>query len=537
MLVPPADPEPWPTLGPQVCDLIEARCVFGPGSLKGQPAVLADEVRALIYRAYELHPRSSPRAGRRRFSRFGYSARKGSAKTEVLAWLAFAELHAEGPVRFAGWDAAGQPVGRPVTDPYIPLLAYAREQVEELAFGALFLMVTEGPDADLFDAGLERIQRLDARGRADGKAVPLSGSPNARDGARTTFQGFDEPHRLTLPSHRDAHETMLANIPKRPLEQPWSAYVTTAGQPGQHSIAEDLHGEAQAIAGGDVARPRLFYFHREAGLDNDLSTHEGRVAAVAEASAPHVAAFSDLDEIAEQWERPGADLQYLERVWLNRWTQAAAQAFSPGRFADLIRPGYRIPPGSLVTAGFDGARFRDAAGLVLTEVSTGHQQLWWRAEERGQLEGYEVDPGEATEALAAAMERFTVWRLYGDPPHFVETMGEWAGRWPDQVEEWWTNRRRPMAEAVRAYREAIEAAQLSHDGDADFARHVGNAGKRLTNLRDEDTGEWLWILGKLHPDRKFDFAMAAVLSWRARLDALRQGATVPDETFVPVRIR
>lgn len=537
LVVPPFDEQPWPTLGPGVCDLIEDRAVFGPGSLKGLPAIIDAETRALIYRSYEVYPREHPRAGRRRFSRVGWSMRKGSSKTERLAWIAYAELHPEAPVRFDGWDARGNPVGRPVAGPYIPLLAYSREQVEELAYGALYVMCTEGPDAHLFDCGLDRILRLGPLGRADGEAKPLAGSPNARDGARTTFQGFDEPHRLTLPTHIAAHETMLANMPKRPLEQPWSMYVGTAGMPGQHSVAEQLHREAEASARGELERPRLFYFHREAGAGHNLRTFAGRVAAVTEASAPHVLTYTDVEDIAEQWDRPAADPTYLERVWLNRWTRASAQAFDVQRFDALAEPG-EIPRGAFVTVGFDGARFRDAAGLVVTDIETGRQELrgrWERPEDAG--DDWEVDPRDVTEVLAEIFDRSVVWKVYGDPPHFVETMGDWAARWPDQVQEWWTNRRRPMAEAVRAYREAIDGAQTSHDGDADFVRHVGNAAKRETNLRDEDTGEPLVILAKLHPLAKFDYAMAAVLSWRARLDAIKSGAEPPEETFVPVRIR
>jgi hypothetical protein len=137
--------EPWPTLGPQVCDLIEERMVFGPGSLQGEPAVLDDDKRAAIYSFYEVYPQGHEFAGRRRFKRCGYCVRKGLAKTELMAWVAEAELHPEGPVRCDGFDANGEPVGRPVKAPYIPLLAVTVEQVEELAYGALFYMVTEGP--------------------------------------------------------------------------------------------------------------------------------------------------------------------------------------------------------------------------------------------------------------------------------------------------------------------------------------------------------------------------------------------------------
>lgn len=192
LVIPGQDDKPWPTLGPQVCDLLEERSVYGPGDLRSKPYVVNGEFRAVIYKAYEVFPKGHRRAGRRRFKRVGISLRKGTAKTELLAQIAFVELHPEGPVRCDGFDASGQPVGRPVNDPYIPLLAHTEEQSEELAFGALYVIVSLSEDADLFDIGLERIMRGDGAG----VAKALAGAPDTRDGARTTFQGFDEPLAL-----------------------------------------------------------------------------------------------------------------------------------------------------------------------------------------------------------------------------------------------------------------------------------------------------------------------------------------------------
>ena len=202
LVVPEVDETPWPTLGQQVCDFLADRAVHGPGDLRGRRYTLDEDKQAFLYRAYEVYPRGHPRAGKRRFKRFGLSLRKGTAKTELAAAIAFAELHPEGPVRCGGWRRQGRswvPVGRPAVDPYIPMVAYAEGQAEDLAYATLYVMCSEGWDADLFDIGLERIIRLDDRGRADGKAVALASSPDARDGARTTFQHFDETHRFTLP--------------------------------------------------------------------------------------------------------------------------------------------------------------------------------------------------------------------------------------------------------------------------------------------------------------------------------------------------
>lgn len=553
-MVPPLDEEPWPTLGGLVCDFIEERAIFGPGDLAGEPARISPEKRAIIHRAYQVYPPGHQYAGRRRFKRVGWSVRKGMAKTELLGWICYAELHPEGPVRCDGFDAHGQPVGRPVNSPYIPMLAYNKDQVEELAYGVLSAICTEGPDADLFDVSLERTIRLSSNGRDGGKAVPLAQSPNARDGARTTFQAFDEPHRMYMPRILEAHETMANNLPKRPAADAWSFYVGTAGELGQGSIAEDLYREAESIARGEVAEPRFFFFHRDAGKvhrgekdgrGHDLTTEEGRLAAISEATGPEgewgPGQFAD---IAELYTRPNTDRSYWERVQLNLWIQGDRQAFDPDRVTQLVSEGETIQPGSLVVAGFDGARFKDATAIVLTDVVSGMQQLWSLWERPVDAEDWEVDPLEVGESVDQLMHQFQVWRFNGDPPHWLESMATWAGKYPC-VEEWFTHRKTQMAYAVRDYKDSLSSGEVRFADDqrplpnpviedetylAALARHIGNAGRVNTTLVD-DEGKPLWILNKLHEDRKFDACMAAILSWQARIAALQSiDFTTPSST-------
>lgn len=526
-IVPPFDEEPWPSLGGPICDLIEDRAVFGPGSLKGEPAVLDDEKRAAIWKAYEVYPRGHELEGRRRFRRVRFSWRKGTAKTEFGAWITFAELHPDAPVRFDGWDASGNPVGRPVRDPYIPMLAYTQEQVHELAYGALMVVCQEGEDADLFDVTLDRIIRLGPRGRADGKAVPLAGSPNARDGARTTFQYYDETHRLDLPASRQAYSTMEANLPKRPLDDPWSLGTTTAGVPGGGSVAELDKDEAEAIDRGEVEEPELFYFHREAGPEHELVTLKGRIEAVREASGPAVAQWSDLRGIARQWDRHGADHRYLERTWLNRWTQAEAQAFDSKRWREeLARPDAKIPRRSLIALGFDGSRWKDTTALVATCLKTGLQQvlgLWVPTEDRP------VDPGEVVATWDEAFKHYQVARFYGDPAQgWDEPLALAQGKYGHKtVLFFYTDSRnlRRTAEMCRTYDSAQRGGEVTHDGHEEFARHIGAAQRREIKMVD-DEGKPLWVMEKERHDspNKIDLAMAGGLSWQARLDAIASGA-------------
>lgn len=520
VLMVPKDMTDYPSLGGQVCAWIEENLVHGPGDLRGQPVVLDPEKRALIYRMYEVFPQKHPQAGRRRFTRAALSLRKGSAKTELAALIAAVELHPYGPVRCDGFDANGQPVGVGVTDPYIPLVAYTEEQSDELAYGALRIILMYSQVAEDFDIGVERIMRIGG----DGKAVSLASSPDARDGARTTFQVCDETHRWNTPRLKQAHRTMLANIPKRYLSNAWSLEVTTAPSPGEGSVAEDTFDYARQVAQGAISDSRLFFFHRQASDGHDLTTPEGVRAAVIEASGP-VAAWSDVDGICEQWRDPTSDKTYLERVWLNRMVRASERAFDTEQWKSLILPDFEPPKGETITLGFDGARWRDSTALVATHLRTGFQWLVGLWEKPVDIEEWEVPDGEVDATVEEAFRRWNVWRMYCDPPYWETQVATWAGKYGDKrVIAWWTNRMKAMAFAIKSFSNAIQAREVCHDGGANYTRHIGNAVRKNLNIVDDDGGR-LWVIYKERPDspHKIDAAMAGILSWQARCDALTAG--------------
>jgi hypothetical protein len=577
LTVPAYDGE-WPTLGFHVVDWMREMLVHGPGDIKGEPLRLSDEKVGEILRMYEIYPPGHELAGRRRFSRCGISVRKGLAKTELGALIAAAELHPEGPVRCAGFTAAGNPVPRSVNDPFIPMVAYTEEQSDELAYGALRVILLNSRVAADFDIGHERILR---KPDGDGKAVSLASSPGARDGARTTFQLFDETHRFITPELRRAHQTMLANIPKRGiLSEPWSLEITTAPDPSENSVALKTYELARAVSEGRATGTRFFYFHRQAPDDSDLSTREGRRAAVLEATGPHEAAWSDIEAIVSQFDDPTADHAYLRRVWLNQLVRTADRAFDPKAWASRAKPGYVVPPRALITLGFDGALSDDAVALIGTEVTTGHQfkvGIWERPFGKAG-EKYRAPERLINEAVLAAFEYYDVHRFYADPQYWETWVALWARKFgkdeegKDRVVRWYTNQWRKMAYAIRAYHGAIESDQdgqrgdapspagdakaeelhadpeevdpgdpessdsepdeevpiltdLSHDGDSHFARHIANAHKMVLNSRDGE-GERLWVIQKDQPNspHKMDAAVAGALSWQARLDAIAAGA-------------
>lgn len=527
LVVPPLDREPWPTLGPQVCDWIEAHAVYGPGDLEGQPYRITDEFRAQLYRAYEVHPAGSRLAGRRRFKTVALEERKGTAKTERAMVVAFCELHPDGPVRCDGFDASGEPVGRGVVRPYVPLVSYTEEQTDDLAYAVLRYIIGASDLADDFDVGLERIIVLGAGGREAGKAVALAGSPNARDGALTTFQHFDEPHRMTSRRLKQAYSTMVENTFKRVGADAWTLCTSTAGEPGAGSVQEDLHQTADAIARGEVDNPSLFFFARSAPDDAPLDTPAEVRAALLEASGPAAKWSGDIDGLVTRFFEPRTDREYYRRVWLNQWVSGGSRAFDAARWGELADPGRVVADGALVTLGFDGARKHDATGLVLTEVESGHQielGVWERPLHAD--DGWEVPAVEVDAVVAAAFDRWDVWRMYADPPYWDDWISTWAGRYGEKrVVAWWTNRNVPMGHALRRYRQAIDDGLLSHDGSSAMARHVANAYRKLLPQRSEDD-EPLFVIRKARADSpdKIDLAMAGALSWEARADAITAGA-------------
>lgn len=531
-MAPSDDGSEFPTLGPQIVDWMHANLVFGPGDLLGRPLVLDAEQQWFIWRFYEMYPKGHQQEGRRRFQRCALSLAKGLRKTELAACICAAELAPDAPVRFGGWkgrtDEPGD--GQGITDPFVAMVAYTEEQSNELAYAALMEILRHGPLADDFDIGLERIERLKG-GR--GRAVSIAGSPSATDGARTTFQLFDETHHMKLPRQLAAQQTMLANMPKRPAADPWTLETTTAPAPGEGSIAENTMDYAKHVIGGKVADSSLFFFHRQASDDHDLTTKEGRRAAVIEASG-EAAQWRDIDRIVARWDDPTSDKQFLERVWTNRLVQQSSQAFDVEQWLSLKRKDWPVKDGDLITIGFDGSQFHDSTGVVATHVLSGFQ---WKAglwERPFGVEQWHVPSDQVDDCIRGLFKRFSVWRMYADPPKWETNVAAWTGEFgKERVMEWYTNRRRQMSYALRGFVTALTEGSLSHDGDKDLRRHLGNSRKVDIPEMDEQ-GQRLWMITKERHDspHKIDLAMAAVLSWEARTDAVSAGMLKPAATVL-----
>lgn len=550
-----------PSLGPQLASWMETFLVHGPGDVRGKPYRLDDEKRKVLFGCYSLFPGE----GRRRFKRAGVSVRKGWAKTELAAAVTAVELHPLAPARFDHWAEEGEyveyviggtrwtyvyhegePVGHGVSDPYVPMVAYTEEQSEELAYGALCVMLNEGPLAQDFDIGLERVLVLDDAGKARGKAVALATSPDSRDGARTTFQVFDETHRLVLPRLKQAHQTMMANLPKRRAADAWSLEITTSYEPGELSVAEGTMEYAKLVRAGKIDDSRLFFYHRQAGDNHDLATTEGLRNAVLEACGD-TASWTDVDGIVELAQDPQTDRSYWERVWLNRPVTSESQVFPLDMIDQFADPGFVPPNGDMITIGFDGSMTRDATALVGTHLATARQFLIaiWECplDSRGRPDpDWAVPESQVDEVVRHAMGRWNVWRLYADPYYWDDHVADWQGRYLKKrgkdrgkpiVFPWATNTWKKMALAVKSYQHSMQHGEWGYDGDPKFRAHLANARKMNIEVYDED-GKQLYVMRKERPDSlfKIDAAMAGCLSWAAYRDAMASGVHIEKRSKV-----
>jgi hypothetical protein len=228
----------------------------------------------------------------------------------------------------------------------------------------------------------------------------------------------------------------------------------------------------------------------------------------------------------ELWRDPTTDRRYWERVWCNRPVQSAKKAFNLDAFKALASPRH-VEDMSMIVIGFDGAQFRDATAVVATHVPSGYQWLAGAWEAPYGAQNWQVPVEEVDACIDDLFDRFNVWRMYADPPYWQSWIATWQGRYGDKrVIDWWTNRRTQMAAALESFETAVAEGSLSHDGNELLTRHIGNAHRHELQQHDEENKP-RWMIRKERADSplKIDAAMAAVLSWEARTDAVAAGVS------------
>lgn len=510
----------FPTLGYQISDWITDHCVIPDGDLQGDPFVCTDEMLRFLVWFYRV----DMDAGRK------FVASRGGQLVRPQKWgkgpfsAAYSLAEAAGPVLPDGFDAAGDPVGRPWSTPWIQITAVSEDQTDNV-WRSLVPMVELGSlKADIPDTGVTRIN-LPGRGLIE----PVTSAGRSRLGQRITAAVQDETHSWV---ERDGGYK-LADNQRRNLAGTGGRFLETTNSwdPTERSVAQrtnenpiGVHVDYPIPPSGSVRNKRERRKVIKAVYGDSWWVNPERIDAEVEALLAQ------------------GDAAQAERFFLNRAHAGESIAFDAAKWAELSQPETIVDEGSLIVIGIDGARYDDAIAVVAMSVDSAHLWtigIWERPDDAD--DDYEHPLTEVEDAVNEAFDRWQVWRAYIDPQYIEHMVDRWQGRYGDRVVlEWRTGRPRQINHAVRTFRADLTSGDFTHSGDDMLTRHIENARRYQMPGRD-DAGRQNQSIAKVSPASKLkvDAAMAAVLAHEARGDAIAAGAQpeVAPETYAPFRIR
>jgi phage terminase large subunit-like protein len=515
------------SLGFEIADWITEYCCHGPGDIAGDPIDLDREWLAFLVEAYRIDPVT----GRRVYDEAVLSRPKGRAKSELAGFVGVAEALA--PVRFDGWNADGQPVGRPVKTPLLKCLATEESQAGNTFENIAFICGEWGKDnhPEIYGGitGARQYQSATALYLPHGGEIRACTSGSAsKDGGKETWVCADETHLYVLRELKSMYGTVSRNLGKR--DQPWLMQTSTAYRPGEQSVFEDT---LTAWRKGELS-PSVLMDHREAkgriDLENEAHTKTQLRQVYGEA-----AAWMDLDRIYRNMRDPRicADDAEAARYYLNR-PLSTKDAWIALDVVERQARAEVVEPGTEIALGFDGSLNDDSTVLVGSRMSDGFLfpvGIW--AKPAG-VEGnwWEVPRSDVLAAIREAFTRYKVVRLYADPHEWrsdIDTLAEQLGA--TRVLSWETRRDVQMAAALDRLRTDLMTGEAWHSGDPVFVEHFGNAYVRLKG------GHRLVRKEHAQSARKIDCVVGAALAYEARADAIEAGLNRKTLTRVTGRVR
>lgn len=500
------------SLGYEVADWIQAYECHGPGDVQGEPVELDDEWLAFIVEAYRLDPVT----GRRVYDEAVLSRPKGRAKSELAGWIGVAE--AFGPVRFDGWNADGQPVGRPVRSPLLKCLATEESQAGNTFENIAFIASTWGPDEhpDVYGGvtGARQYQSATALYLPHGGEIrACSAGAASKDGGKETWVCADETHLYVLRELKAMYGTVSRNLGKRKIAQPWLMQTTTMYRLGEQSIAEETLVPWRK---GELPE-RVLVDHREAKGRIKLDDKAHTIRQLVDVYGP-AAAWHDMDRKYADMRDPRIcrDDAEAARYYLNRG-MPASDAWIPTGVVDNQARTEVVEPGTAICLGFDGSLNDDSTVLIASRMTDGFLfpvGIWEKPEGRAGI-AWEVPRGEVLDAVREAFGRYQVIRMYADPHEWRTDVDTLAGELgAERVISWETRRDVQMAAALDRLHVDLVSGAVFHSGDGRFATHFGNAYVRMKG------GHRLVRKEYDRSPRKIDSVVGAALAGEARADAI-----------------
>lgn len=536
------------SLGYEIIDWLNEYTCHGPGDVMGEPLDLGSdpEIEEFIIGAYELDPET----GRRKKRRGVLSLPKGRSKSEKAGIIGVAE--AIGPVRFDGFDANGQPVGRPVRSPFIRCLATEEKQAGNTFQNIAYIMGEWGPDThpDIYGGirGVRDYMRATNISLPNGgEAVLSTAGAASKDGGKETFLVPDEVHLYVTQELRDMYATALRNTGKRKLAEPWALLTTTACRLGEQSVWEVLEKRFRFGQLGDD----WIVLHREAKGRIDINDRERTLQQLRDVYGVAMDpvhgwmlaedVYSDMHDPTVCRDEAEAARYFLNRsmsgsdAWIAKTVherQTRPRRDGDGKLLEPAEP-WIVQKGTSIAVGFDGSINDDTTVLRGCRMEDGFlfRIASWAKPAGAAGAGWQVPRLEVLAKIRETYRDFDVVRGYFDPHEWRSDVEALALELdPDdegKVVAWATSRDVAMGAVLSRLHTDLTNGETFHDDDPEAADHYGNAyvawkrGQRLVRKENPNSS------------RKIDIVVGDGLALEARSDAIAAGWEPNPEPELP----
>jgi hypothetical protein len=511
----------FPTLGYDVGEWIEQHIVIPDGYRKGEPYKLTDEMWKFLVWYYRLYPHADAWPAPDSFAYYGGQLRRSQkwGKDPFGAAIIWAE--ALGPTRFDGWNAAGEPVGKPYPTPLIVCLGTSEDQTDNTWMPVLS-MARNGPLANMrgLDVGQTRIELPDG-----GKIEPVTTSARARLGAPMTMATITESHLFTLQGGfrkvAGAVKRNIAGMDGRWLE------LTNAWDPTEGSEAQVTAETANARVYVNTIEP-----HRVEVLADDEELYRELMRQYGDSARERGGWVNIRGRIFHEV-RNEAFLEADRRRFFLNEIVVGQSAFIPPERWDMLGadhdPNDVLQPKEEIALGFDGSKRRDATALIAERRSDRRLfliRVWERPDDAGP--DWKIPSAEVDQVVRETFAAYKVGAMFADPFRWQDYLDAWSGEWPDRVLEFATNQEHRMDRAIERFTSAAADHQIRHDGDPTLSRHVRNCVLVKGARRKERPGEEGGIathymkMAKRGDKLWIDAAVASVLAHEAMAHAIEQ---------------
>jgi len=329
--------------------------------------------------------------------------------------------------------------------------------------------------------------------------VCLPAEPKRLEGLNFTLAILDEAGV----AHRDVYEVLALAQGKR--ETSTLIGIGTPGPDPHNSVLSDMRDYARANPGD---KSFVWREHSAAGfIDHPINCQHCWTLA-----NPALDDFLHRDAITALMP-PKMREATFRRARLCQFVTAQEGAFLPEGVWDGLNTGEDIAPGAEVILALDGSFNADATGVLVATVSAHpHVDVVGLWEPPADDPDYRVPVGEVEDTIREACRRWRVTEIVADPFRWTRTLQALESEGLPICEFPHSTAR--LTPATTDLYGACIAGEITHSGNVDLARHVGNA------VVTEDTRGVRLDKGKRNSSRRIDLAACLVMAhsratWRA----------------------